>query len=402
MKAVMATVALAVIAVVAGLSIGRMGASAPEPTENAQADADARAENEQLRVSLDHAETERAQALRERDQFEGEVDALEATVKRLEAELAKLRTSEVPEEVIAAALGIEFGEYGDLAELTDADWEKMAGAVLSMQSSIAELAALLDAGGEMSQELGLEIAKENQKLVQFALAIADKLPTNATNFNGEYTHPVAQMNLMAEVLSQSNTPLSDAQRRALASLGDRYEQEWNSAQDSYGDDVSQLEMLLDEVALKQTILDDIEGQLSPAQVAQIFPEATRGRASLDLFSPALMMMGSAQALQVESVDQLKGTLQQRASAFLGVSQEELARHDAIFQTWVDDVSGTMQPANQFQANSYDVETGLAAGRAQLRAVEALANALNLDPETRAALMENGSFFIPHLPPVSDE
>lgn len=325
-------------------------------------------------------------------------DDLAAQVQQLQASLeAAVSSSSVANATAVedkAGLALSFGEFNDLKELLNADWEKIGSSMLSLREGILKILEKAEAGEDVTKDF-MALQEHNLPLISFALALNGKLPTHG-RINGVFTHPLAQINMMSEMLSGAELGLTETQAAHLEKLGQQYERDWNAMDGSYGDSALALDKLLDEADLKRDLLTRIEEGLTPEQREIIFPEASRDMNMLDLFSPALMFSETGMAMVVSSEADLRTKLQQSASNFLGVTDADLQAHQHVFDTWVADVRGILQPIQGDDAMFYSLDQGLTAGRAQATAVAALADAFNLSEEKRQELLNNNTFHVPRL------
>jgi len=291
-------------------------------------------------------------------------------------------------------LAIQFGEYGELEEILNADWAELAQAMGNMQAELTELLEALVEGETPDPSLLIRIAKENSKLQQFALLTNGKLPTHASG-NGEFTHPITTTNLLANYLEQEEIPLTAHQRETIAISGEEYEQEWRHLAQGYSDNDLDLQKVLDEARLKAAFMSDLDETLAPSQLDAIYQEDTRGVLGFDLFSPGLMFAGRSQPLGVGSVDELRPTLLQRMAHALEVPAEDLESHADVFDRWVADI-GELSPVSQDQVALLEFDQMLNAGEAQAHALEQLRRRLQLSPETLERLRQDTRFFVPRL------
>src|SRR5687768_4108707 len=123
------------------------------------------------------------------------------------------------------------------------------------------------------------------KLQKFAFAAVGKLPTYGAAGNGEFTHPIAMANLIAEHLRSADLPLSEAQIGDIGTFGEEYDFEWERLHTTYGPETYRLEKILDELEAKQRFFMKVLALLTPEQRAVIAPPAVHNRFMLDLHSP---------------------------------------------------------------------------------------------------------------------
>ncbi|MEM7164265.1 MAG: hypothetical protein AAF581_02305 [Planctomycetota bacterium] len=291
-------------------------------------------------------------------------------------------------------LAIAFGKFADLEELLDADWNKIGTSMLALSEGIQEIIAKAEAGEDVGEDF-MNLQEHNLPLIAFALAINGKLPSHGM-VNGVFTHPLAQVNMMSEMLAGADVALTETQAARLQQLGLQFEKDWDNADRSYGDGTQALEKLLDEADLKREFLRAVEGDLDQGQREVIFPDSSRDLRMLDLFSPALMFSETGHPLPVQSAADLRGQLVDNVSKSLGVTKDELNAHGHIFDTWVADVQSILSPIPADDQMFYDLDQGIIAGRAQSHAVNSLLQSLNLTDEQRAELLDNKMFIVPRV------
>ncbi len=397
----------AVIFLVVGASLGFVGArfvgSDPEAKSSAVEEAQIDTLERQLHaVKFRNASLTDANAglLAKNEELTRQIDALRAS--RPERPPAVSGIPEVVEPVPPPAqpgepqLDIDFGEYGSLTALLEADWEQAAEALELLGKDLVELAKVFDEGGTPDAELASRVAEQNQNLRDFALQVIGQLPTNNSG-NGEFTHPVAQANLVAAILARGEHPLSTGQTDSIARQGAIFDDALERATLSYTESTPGLQKLLDEVELKESFRQGMRDVLTADQLAEIFHPETEGRVGLDLFSSGVMMNHVGRTVTVSSADELRPALMDRVKTLLDVSEADLAANQSVFDTWVSEVRPLLDTAVSVnRVGSYNIGEGVVAGRAQLRALEALSSLLQLSEEARATLVNSSTFFVPRL------
>jgi hypothetical protein len=258
---------------------------------------------------------------------------------------------------------------------------------------ILQLRALLAKGEQPSRELQIDIARENQRLVQVALAINGKLPTHAQSGNGEYTHPLVTANLIRETAAVGGQPLDDAQTDALARIGADYERDWAQLQATYGSGTLELQKVLDELALKQQANERMRQVLNAAQVAALGDGDVQDVVMTDLLSPGLLLAGIAGPVTAPSRDALKAELVTTCKQLYGITDDEARAAGAAFDAWLAEL-GPLDPLPAPVASAFTVPQALVAGRAQLRAVQSFEHSVS--DAARLKIRGNPVFVVPRV------
>ncbi len=335
------------------------------------------------------------------------VASLEEANKTLASENSELKSeiakSNVPEPAtsdevsLAEALAISFGEFSALPELRDTDWETLAAAIIEIDDDVVKLEAALAAGEGLDAEAQQRIFAQQAKLQSYAIKLIGKLPTHASG-NGEFSHPISVANMISAYLDVGEQPLSNSQRGEITSLGEEYNRSFDDLNSGYDDSTYQLEKLLDEVSLKNDFVSQMYGALDPDQADFVVRPSIRGRAALDTFSPAVMLMMKATPLSVDSPADLRSALVARVSAQFPDDQDRLA-NSRVFDTWVQEVESLLEPQPRYLHGMFKAEEATVAGYAQIRALKALADELGLSEEARARLRELQLMVVPRVNPA---
>ncbi len=271
----------------------------------------------------------------------------------------------------------------------------MGEAARNMNGLINDLFEPLRRGEQPPPEVGIAIAKENMKLQKFAFAANGKLPTHATG-NGEYTHPLALSNIMAEHLKAVGRPLSDAQMSEIASIGEEYDLDWDRLQSAYTDETLKVEKVLDELELKHATMARIFASLSPDQRAIVIVPGVHDVVMLDLYSPLLICAGIAPAIPAPSPVDLRTMVVDAAAAKFGVKEENRDRLGPLADRFVADVAARLEPVSAGDANWYTYEDAVAGGRATARFRKDLPRAIELTAEQKAQILGDPTFVVPRI------
>lgn len=349
------------------------------------------------------AATERADKLagelktvtEQRDAATGDVQRLNERVSTLEKELVEARkaTTDQPP-APTGSVPVAFGSYGDLAELKNADWKELGGALQAMTPEMEPLAKAIREGKQPDPEVMKRIGAQNMKLVKLAVALQGKLPTHTSNVNGEYTHPVTIVNLLASQLAAAGNPLTDAQKKRLSELGDDYERRWKSQNDAYTAETFQLQKILDEAELKQWFTDQMWQVTTPEQKALVVSPNNEGYLGIDLYSPALMFQGIARPLQAPSRDVLKGHMKDWLANNFGVPKANFDTAEFALDDWLTSLN--VEPKTAAEASFMHIREILATGKAQLTLyANLLPTALN-DPEVVKKVRAEDALVVPQV------
>lgn len=349
------------------------------------------------------AATERADRLagelktvtEQRDAATGDLQRLNERVTTLEKELVEARkaTTDKPP-APTGAVPVTFGSYGELAELKNADWKELGGALQAMTPEMEPLAKAIREGKQPDPEVMKRIGAQNMKLVKLAVALQGKLPTHTSNVNGEYTHPVTIVNLLASQLAAAGNPLTDAQKKRLSELGDDYERRWKTQNDAYTAETFQLQKILDEAELKQWFTDQMWQVTTPEQKALVVSPNNEGYLGIDLYSPALMFQGIARPLQAPSRDVLKGHMKDWLANNFGVPKANFDTAEFALDDWLTSLN--VEPKTAAEASFMHIREILATGKAQLTLyANLLPTALN-DPEVVKKVRAEDALVVPQV------
>ena len=328
----------------------------------------------------------------ERDSIVAGAKELEGRLSELSAEAEALRKTEASKEAEESKrMRLAFGSHADLEVLQGADWAAMGEASMRMTKLMEEIAALEKPFEEAPQELLVQLASENAKLVPIALELAGKLPTHGS-LNGGFTHPIVHWNILAEALERAGAPLSEKQLRGMASLGEEYDAAWEALQGNYGADALVLEKVLDELELKKRFRDRLEAILEPRQREVLGSAAFRHRMALDLYSPVLMLAG-APTPDGDSREQVRA---EAIRFFESTWKIELggASNAALIDGYLD--AANLQPVPSWREDTYTYDEAMAAGRAQAKLMRALIESEGTNDEAKQRIRESGRLAVPRL------
>ena len=347
-KTVLAVLVTGIVTLAAGLGLGayvgrvdREEAMSRYELVEARKLADAEA-----RLAAAAADLEKARAARE--QLAEEKEALEGQVKGLDEELQGEREKSAVASPEKGELPIAFGQHAELEGLTNADWPTMGKAILAMNGLFKELLERVERGEPVGPELQKKIQEENAKLVQLAAGVMGKIPTHS-QINGEFSHPAVLTNLLNAVLEESGAPLTDKQRAAIARLGAEYEAAYEGKQKGYGDGTPQLEKLVDELELKHACMSKVHGALTPEQEEAAYDPQFRDRMQLDVLSPGVSTILTAQLKQYASAEEARTKFQQAVLKDLGIDASAEADLGPAFDAWQREVASLLEPQADIKA-----------------------------------------------------
>lgn len=280
-----------------------------------------------------------------------------------------------------------WGRWSGEPALAQVDWGAGAQATRKLRAAVP---SLLDAfGASERDERRAELQAANEPLVTIEGLLQGKLPTHAP-LNGACTHPVVQVNLMAEHLALAGLPLSEEQREATVRAGEGFELSWEEQQSTRQPGASALEKLLGELRLKRELSAVLDGILEPAQRESLCSPAARHLSRLDAFSPVLILTQVTHR-PVGDEDQAARLLSWFASTQWELTEEQLGLE--LLQTWAA-AALAPQPREPSSRWLFHVDDALLAGEAQLLAMRALLAREDLPEATRATLLSSQHLALP--------
>ena len=346
-------------------------------------------------------EKEKEAILEETRKAAEEKKALEEKIARVSAEVAAAKAEaqakeKEKEEPSAAAAKLSFGEHASLEELAAANWRELAEAAEAMDPLSADLIDKLEKGEDLqSSSLPIELAKANQKLVPFALKLNGKLPTHASG-NGEFTHPIANWNLLAERLDLAGVPLSERQIRDLNRLGEDYDRDWAALQDGYGADALDIEKVLDELEIKKKYSDRVEDRLTAKQKDVIVNPVYRHMYAVDVHSPMLVIVGRAITVKKPTKDEVGDSAYRKFVEGFGLEDAGVTKESPIFDRWLQAVDPILEPVPAQTADLFRYPEAIIAGRAQVAAMKEVLASFPLDDGTRTKIRSYEGLVVPRL------
>lgn len=395
-KSFVASIAVGVLCAGLGIGAGRLlfggdsRAAKDAPAMVARAELD-RVDGERAQLATQLAALEAAiRELKEtNDSLAKLLDEKRGEVEKLQAALAPATT-----ETAESSLAISFGDWGALKELQEAKWPELAAAIRAMDADLVGVMQAAASGKEPEPGAMIRVQNENAKLAAYAISLIGKLPSHVQG-NGAYTHPVSLSNLVSAYLDLEEVPFDDAQRERIAALGEEYEADWKRVNGEYGDETYAMQKLLDELELKRDFTKRMNSLLDAEQHARIDKPDVRDRVYVDTLSPALNLTMATAPVAVKSKEELRGALAKAVAQQYGLDEASVARSRAL-DGWIEEVDPLLAPVPESVVQIYTLDEALAAGRAQLRALQALTDELALPDEKRALLMSGRFVLVPRV------
>ena len=309
----------------------------------------------------------------ERESLRSERDALTERIARVKADLAAatesaktIASGETASET-ASTLVVSFGKWGDLAEIRNANWPELGGAVTAINDMVAPLYEDIAAGRTVSPAVQQLIGVENQKLVRFGVSILEKIPSNAPmSVNGEFTHPISLINLIASMLEGAGLPLSPSQRQELAVIGEGYDREFAALEGGYSESTWELTKVVDELSLKRDTMLAVEEKLTPVQREIVVIPQIQNRIRLDTLSPVNMVVMNVGPVLIESPEVMLEKLVEKWSESFGIEAAAFQENTDLLVRYQQDVADILEPVARETASFVHLDDVVIAGRAQER------------------------------------
>lgn len=311
--------------------------------------------------------------------------SLESDGADLQAEILRLQDRVVELEKLAAGpnnLLVAFGKWAEIKELRETGWKEVGDAVKNMNPHLAELTKAILDGKDPPAEIMQKIQEQNRRILAEYGKIIGKLPTNSGH-NGEFTHPIYFMNMLAAQLEAAGDPLTEQQVKEIVSLGEEYDSRWTKLQDGYNDKTWMLTKILDEAELKDWFLARMFQVTTPEQEAIARPPEVKGYLGLDLYSVGLMLSGHVRPIACPNQRQVREQIKEDLKDLVGLTMEQLGTADYVFDDWLNTLAGQLQPRPRALTMIHQTSEVLASGRAQLTAMKALETSFAFMDEDRA-------------------
>lgn len=346
----------------------------------------------EARADLAAIKKERDELAHANKELSDDASTREKRITELETQLeAATETGVEP----VGKLYVPFGKWADIDEIREADWKDLGETVSKMSPLLAKIAEARAAGEEVDPVVAQQIQTLNRRLISHYAKVMGKLPTNS-NMNGEFTHPINMVNILAGELENAGQPLSDNQLAELVRLGDEYDRRWNDLQESYDEKTYVLQKSVDEAGLKQWFYEEMFKVTTQQQKAIAVPPAIEGMIGLDLYSPGLMLQGSLNPLRANDMPSLRSSLKDNVSEALGIDRANLDTNEYVFDDWLNALSAQLQPQPLSQANQFKTLDAIQAGKAQLVAMHALEDGFVSDEDTKKKIRATQTIVLPQL------
>jgi hypothetical protein len=325
-----------------------------------------------------------------------ERDELAKEKKALADEIVELKKR--IEDFKAATAGsnrmlVDFGRWSEVKEIRETDWNDLGDAYAKMTPLLKEYADALAQGKEIDPETGAKIKEQNDRLIAFYAKVINKLPTHAGT-NGEFTHPINLVNILAGQLAQAGLPLSDEQKQELSKLGAEFDKRWEALEAGYNETTWALQKLVDEADLKQWFYEKMFEVTTAEQRNTAVPPELQGLIGLDLYSPGLMLQGNIMPLREPDMQAMKVSLKASVSEFTAISRETLDGAEYIFDDWLNALQ--LQPMTQLELGQWRTLPVIKAGKAQLAGLHALDEGVVNDEELRKKFRFMQRIVVPQL------
>jgi hypothetical protein len=331
-----------------------------------------------VKAELRQVEQQRDTLVKEKQAAEEASDSLLEEVERLKTRMAEL-------EALAAGpnyMRIGYGDWGEIKELRETDFKDVGAAVNEMNPLLKELADATREGREPQASTWEKIGENNRRILSQYGKILGKLPTH-TGYNGEFTHPVYLMNMLAAQLEAAEDPLSDEQQADLVRHGEEYDRRWTETQQGYDDRTWYLQKLLDEAELKEWFIARMFEVTTPAQEGLARPAATKGLIGLDLYSSGLMLGGNIAPVIGSDLQSVRASLRSQLMESPGLTEAQLDASGHVFDDWMAALPQQLVPRAATEAQFHRTAEAISSGRAQLTALKALESAHAVTDEDSA-------------------
>ncbi|MBL8723074.1 MAG: hypothetical protein JNK49_03470 [Planctomycetes bacterium] len=301
---------------------------------------------------------------------------------------------EVAAAPVPAAVAVLFDDPRYAEALAKVDWALVGKVTDEMQPLLLELAAAMAKDGEVPPELAAKIGALNAQLVnQLPALLKAGLPGFGPN--GAYTHPLFVGNSLASTLAAAGLPLDGNQTSTLANLVRSFSAE-NQALADQPQGLA-VERLLAETTLKQRLYQELQSQLTPQQLARLYPEGSTRYDGLSMFSTGLMTRPYTQPLNAQNPADFARQASRRLGEELGLDAAGTDRARALFES----IAGSTrelwsEPADSTESNLRMLRAGRteAAMRAQLTILQELQRQVPLTPEQQKKLQQLSRIYVP--------
>ena len=335
-----------------------------------------------------------------------ESEGIEATMRaRLEETMAVNRALKeqldkargAPAQVPATArVRYRFGLKGETPKFDGQDWSAFGGPVNDYFELLPDLRADWLASGMWPSNSMVKRMQPIQMKFMPLITLRDEVEGSGPM--GPMTHPVVVANLVRSALLHRELPLSEAQEKDIAKLGDAWSVDWEKRKAGFEPETPALEKLIVEVQVKQTFLDGLRAKLTEEQSAALWTDDTRDRIWLDMFTPGAMF-AMRQPLHVGKVDELPAQLTDTILSMAKAISADKTLFAEVGALWAARLRPSdVEPLAVQSPDSIfpDVVRLLANANAQLAAIREALSQGHLSKEQAAALRASEVLHTPYV------
>lgn len=286
------------------------------------------------------------------------------------------------------------------AALAKVDWSRAGEGAVEIWPHLESVWEATKSGTPISPEVQKELYKANQKLVEVVLEIQGKVPTH-TSGNGEFTHPLVLVNVMAEHLNRAGEPFQPEQLQRLEQIGASYQAGWDQNQSRYGQATPALRKLADELALKRDAMAKVEELLTPTQRQLVVFKEGQHVNRLDIYSPIMAVIANAKPLGVTAEAPLRASLDQIVTTYWGLSGADLAAAGPALDAWARTLEPELVSAPRNLLAFFTLDEALRSAQAQATAAEEVLRVLGADSDSGKLILSSNAFSVPRKVVVSD-
>lgn len=342
-----------------------------------------------LKAKLADAESERDAERGKRTQLETET---KTTIDGLSARIAELEKEAAP---AANNIKVAWGKWSEERGLRESDWDRVGSTYREMTELIREMAIAIHAGEEVDPAKQRRVGELNNVLIKHYGPIMGKLPSNAL-VNGEFAHPFNAVNILAAHLENANMPLSDAQKAALAKLGEEYDQKWAELNARYTEATFELEKQLDEAELLEWFRAEMFKVTDERQRRLASPPETEGYIFLDLYGAALMFVYNPPVVTGTTREELLDKLKVRFTDEFKIPRDQLDAAAFAFDGWLDGLGAQLGPRQLRERSMWKAREVIASGRLQLALLKELHSKYVTEASVRESLKAHAIVAVPCL------
>jgi len=297
----------------------------------------------------------------------------------------------------ASPLPLGFGEFASVEGISVANWKELAATHRDLAVGWSAIVKNYLLGGPTDGSAWAQMIGGYNKLQDFGARVRGKLPSHVSNKNGELTHPLVMANLLVGELEEAGCPLTADQRQKLATLGEDFEKHWKWRQGLYTGATLKLEMVLDEVELKQWFMDGMLALLTQEQRNTVVDPQTQGIFCAELFNSGILLHCQCEFVPAASRVDLKSLLLDRLAGLWKVERVSLENNAWILDAWLDQIGSQVEPAESGRWAMAWTNDVVICARGYMDMLHNYMRVLDINVETREAMRQNSWFFIPRVP-----